>query len=60
MVKQLNNDRSPTLYAIINLVRTQNFPKTNISYPPIRTRTCAYQGVRSIGFAENFAYVLNG
>ena len=33
MVKQLNNDRSPTLYAIINLVRTQNFPKTNISYP---------------------------
>ena len=55
MVKQLNNDRSPTLYAIINLVRTQNFPKTNISYPPIRTRTCADQGVRSIGFAENFA-----
>ena len=26
---------------------------------PIRTRTCAYQGVRNVSFPENFAYVLN-
>ena len=36
------------------------FRKTNISNPPVRTRTCAYQGVRNAGFSENFAYVLNG
>ena len=33
--------------------------KTNISYPLIRTRTCAYKGVRITSFLENFAYVLN-
>ena len=26
----------------------------------ICTRTCAYQGVRNVGFAENFTYVLKG
>ena len=36
------------------------FRKTNISNPLIRTRTCAYQGVRNISFSENFPYVLNG
>ena len=36
------------------------FRKTNISNPLIRTRTCAYQGVRNVSFLENFAYVLNG
>ena len=36
------------------------FRKTNISNPLIRTRTCAYQGVRNVSFSENFAYVLNG
>ena len=36
------------------------FRKTNISNPLIRTRTCAYQGVRNISFSENFSYVLNG
>ena len=25
----------------------------------IRTRTCAYQGVRNVSFSENFAYLLN-
>ena len=35
------------------------FPKNNMSYPLIRTRTCAYQGVRNVSFSENFAYVLN-
>ena len=28
--------------------------------PLIRTRTCAYQGVKNVSFSENFAYVLNG
>ena len=36
------------------------FRKFNISYPLIRTRTCAYQGVRNISFSENFAYIING
>ena len=36
------------------------FRKTNVSNPLIRTRTCAYQGVRNVSFSENFAYVLNG
>ena len=36
------------------------FEKTNISYPLIHTRTCAYQGVRNVSFSENFAHVLNG
>ena len=27
--------------------------KTNISYPQIRTRTCAYQGVRNVRYSEN-------
>ena len=29
--------------------------KTNISYPLIRTRTSAYQGVRNVCFSENLA-----
>ena len=33
--------------------------KTNFSYLLIRTRICAYQGVRNVRFSENFAYVLN-
>ena len=36
------------------------FRKANISNPLIRTRTCAYQGVRNVSFSENFAYVLYG
>ena len=35
------------------------FHKTNISYPLIRARTCAYQGVRNVKFSKNFAYVHN-
>ena len=31
----------------------QNFRKTNISYPLIRTPTCAYQGVGNVRFSEN-------
>ena len=33
----------------------QIFRKTNISYSLIRTRTCAYQGVRNVRFSENLA-----
>ena len=36
------------------------FQKTNISYPLIRTRTCAYNGVRNNSFSECLAYILNG
>ena len=32
----------------------QNFRKTNISYPQIRTRTCAYQEVGNVCFFGNF------
>ena len=35
------------------------FRKTNISYPLIRTLTCAYQRTRNISFPEHFAQVLN-
>ena len=34
-------------------------PKTNISYPPMHTIICAYQGVRNNSFLEDFACVLN-
>ena len=33
----------------------QIFSKTNISYPLIRTRACAYEEVRNIRFSENLA-----
>ena len=33
----------------------QIFRKTNISYPLIRTRTSAYQGVRNVRFSKNSA-----
>ena len=48
------------LFGFIHLVLTQNFPKNWHFLPPIRTRTCAYQGIRNVSFSENFAYVLNG
>ena len=38
-----------SLWGIIHLVRTQNFPE-KFFYP--------YQGVRNVDFSENFAYVL--
>ena len=45
----------------IHLVHTQNFPKKKkISYPLIRTRACAYQGVTNLIFSENFVYAQNG
>ena len=37
----------------------KNFQKTNISYPLIRTPTCAYPGVSNASFSENLAFVLN-
>ena len=50
---------SASLCGIIHLVRTQNFPKANISNPLIWTRTCAYQGVRNVSFSDNIAYSQN-
>ena len=35
------NPKKVLLFGIIHLVRTQNFPKNNISYPPDR-HTCVY------------------
>ena len=34
--------------------------KTNISYPLILSRICAYQGVRNVSSSEKFKYVVNG
>ena len=67
LINTYNKDKSsmywwavyPLFLWIMYLVRTQNFPKTNISDPLIHTRMCAYQGVRNVSFSENFAYVLN-
>ena len=36
----------------------QIFRKTDISYPLIRARTCAYQEVRNVCFSENLAYLV--
>ena len=36
------------------------FRKTNISKPLVHARASAYQGVRSVRFSENVAYVING
>ena len=33
----------------------QNFREINISYLPIRTRACAYQGVRNVCFLDILA-----
>ena len=43
---------------ITHLVHPKNFPKTNISYPLIQTRTCAYQRVGNVGFSGIFANLL--
>ena len=39
---------------INNLVRMQNFPKSNISYTLIHIRTCTYQGVGIVSFYKEF------
>ena len=56
----LRNTKSFTQKGIIHLVRMQNFPEDYISYPLIRTRTCAYQGVRNVSSPENFVHALDG
>ena len=40
---------------VLRKQRAPNFRKTSISYSLIRTRTCAYQGVRDVRFSENLA-----
>ena len=49
----------PVKGSFIKYVR-KIFRRTNISNPLIRTRTCAYQGVRNVSFSKNFEYVPNG
>ena len=44
--------------SLIYYVR-KSFRKSNISYPLIRTRGYAYQGVRNVSFSEEFACILN-
>ena len=53
-IKRLSIDYGLTIKYVRKIFR-----KTNMSNPLIRTRTCAYQGVRTVGFSENFAYVVN-
>ena len=63
------NQHYDSLIIILNKLRVlqksfiyyihKHFRKTNISYPLILKRTCAYQGVRNVSFSENFASVLN-
>ena len=55
MIVNLTNKKIFISKAIIYLIRAQNFPETNIFYPLIRTRRCAYQAVRNVSFLENFA-----
>ena len=45
--------RKDTIY----LVLTQNFLKKLEFLTPLLT--CAYQGVRSVSFSEDFAYLIN-
>ena len=55
---QRPSPKQSILISSISYVR-KIFRKTNISYPLIRTRSCAYQEVRNVNFSENFAHVLN-
>ena len=47
---------------IIQLLRTQNIQKTNISDPLVlgSTAMCTYCGVRNKSFSEYFVYMLIG
>ena len=44
-------------HASSNQQLRKTFRKTNISDPLIRTRKWVYQGVKNVGFSENFAYL---
>ena len=69
VVASLNRSSIPLVLNITGQLKTSKgsfiwyvrkiFRKTDISYPLIRMRICAYQGVRNNTFYENFAYVLN-
>lgn len=37
----------------------QNVPENEHFLPPVRTHTCAYQGL-NVSFSDNFAEILNG
>ena len=46
-------------YPTSSLVGAKIFRKIKIFYSLMRTRRCAYQGVRNVIFSENFTHVLN-
>ena len=46
-LSQVNVLKGPSIKCVCKILR-----KTNISNPLIRTRTCAYQKVRNVGFSE--------
>ena len=50
MLEQISNTLTfhENSFEIIHLVRWQNFPKNQHLVPLRRTRTCVYQGVRSV------------
>ena len=46
---------------VIHLVRTQNIPETNISYPlDTHTYVCVSRGKEMLVLRKTFAYVLHG
>ena len=51
---KINNHRDHSLITYAKFSE-----KHKISYPLIRTHSCAYQRVRNDSFLEDFAYVLN-
>ena len=44
---------------MIYLVRTQNSSKNQDFLPRVRTRSCAYEGVRDVIFSDHLAYLLD-
>ena len=45
-------DEESLLMGSLNLVRSQFFRKTNMSYYLIHARTCAFQWVRKVSFGK--------
>ena len=50
----LNIEMGSCIYCVHKIFRN-----TNISYPLIRTLSCAYQGVRNASLSENFVNAIN-
>lgn len=48
------------LMVLLNLIRCHPLSTYKNIFRKTYIRTCAYQGIRNVGFAENFACLLNG